>query len=392
MGRLRNRNLLSPDQVRKRLQPLEGTFFDGIGRMLGKLVEGSRGADGTWNSDESQAALRHVGRLVDRLPSEQGTRFIFDTLMIQSFAETWGHSENRLSGVIVPSYGREWHLDRQPLYPGEQPDQIHMLEFLVIRGENRVSDMDLTEYGWMVHELAHSFLYKNSATAIRAMTERLQTPLCDIQAGSLPDRGHAKLVRKSQADQIKSFWWPTGNQYNWSHELVIDVIGIATAGAAYGRVFLDDTGGAPVRPYELTQSHPPLAVRCTALRVAAERFGWSELAEMLAARSEQWTASEYGEPSNLYRAATGDELVAAGIDAAFDIIRDLNLPKCNPTQMKAASSVLDAAKTPRLGVEILLAAWHANDTMDTDVLASWTTKVVEDATEEESDRNAADLV
>jgi hypothetical protein len=380
MARLRNKNLLSPDSIRQRIKSSwDGTPLAPVGDMLIRLVDSTKGTDGTWNSSQSQVALHHANRLFDRLPDDTGARFIFDAIMIQSFAEAWSNSGARLSGAIVPSYGSEWQLDRQPLYPGPLPDQIHNLELLVIRGENRVDDVDLTDYAWMVHELAHSFLYRNAKIAIDAMGRRLAIPLRELQVGVLTDRGHAKTLRQPQTDKIVEYWQPTGNQYNWSHELVIDVISIATSGPAYGRVFLDHTADDSTRPFELTQSHPPLAIRCAALQCAAEKLGWNELAEMLAARSRRWGSDGFDPPSNVYRAATGSEFVVAGIDAAFDIICELRMPQCSQADQFDATTVVKNGITPKLGVEMLLAAWHASDKMNPDELAAWTAKVVQNS-------------
>jgi hypothetical protein len=381
MGRLRNKGILNSETLLGRIALLDETLLDPVGRMLRKLVEASRGTDGTWNNENSQTVLQHVGRLLDRLPEEQGTRFVFDAMMIKSIASAWNTGGTQLSGAIVPAYGNDWRLERHVLYPGPQLDQVHLLELLVFQGENCVEDVDLTEYGWIVHELAHSLLHKNSKAAIAAMTRRLEIPLRDIQAGAIVDRSHAKSIRQPITDQIVAFWRPTANQQNWSHELVTDIVSVVTAGSAYGRIFLEDTASDAVRPFDLTRSHPPLAVRCAALGWAADQLGLAELASMLAARSRRWSDGEFGRPTNLYRAAAAEEIIASGIDAAFDIVRELHLPKCTPDMQIAVATRVDTGSVPMPGIDMLLAAWHANDTMDSATMSKWTAKAIKDIAE-----------
>lgn len=383
MGRVRNRPRLDADGLRDRIRSnLERTSLDPVGRLLLKLIEGTKGKDGAWGSEESQAALHHVDQLLGLLPREQGTRFIFDTLMIKEFARAWSKSANPMSDATIPTYGQEWHLNRQQLYPGPGDRQVHVLELLTIRGRNRVDDMDLTEYPWLVHELTHSLFYRNKKAVSEAIRCRFDVPLRDLRVGGVPDRSHAKTIKQRQTEQIAAYWTPTGNHLNWSHELVIDALGIVTAGQAYGRNFLADTEASGARPFELAQSHPPFAVRCQGMTYAAEKLGWNDLAQQLAERRQRWAQeSAFGPPSNAYRAAADPDLIQAGVDAAFDLVKELHLPVCRVQQEQIARDKVAAGETPELGTEMLLATWHAADSMSKEQLRTWTADSVQRAIE-----------
>lgn len=380
---MRRTRLLSTNTLRGRVESaLAGTPLEPIGCKLLQLMATSAAADNDGANDQGQAVLYHVRGLLDLLPDATRPRFTFDTLMIQAVATAWRAAPHPLSGAIVPCYGDEWHLTRKQLIPAQEVGQIHVLELLTIRGENNEQHVDLSEYGWMVHELAHSLLYRNAEIVIPLATGRLDPLLRDLRVAGVADRGHTKSIKQRSTDQVIDFWTPTQNQINWVHELIVDIIGIGTAGVAYGRNYLEETSGQHLRPFELTQSHPPLAIRACALLQAAEQLGWTELAPLLHARLKSWaTDPAYEEPENLYRAATAEELVSAAVEAGFDVISALKLPLCTPAQSDAAKVRIAGDSLPALGIETLLAAWHAADLLTEDGAHQWTQGVIQAACE-----------
>jgi hypothetical protein len=79
-----------------------GTCFHEVGETLTKLIQGTRGTDGTWGSIESQAALGRVEYILHRLPQAYGTRFVFDTQMVKAIASEWRKAPHPLSDAVIP--------------------------------------------------------------------------------------------------------------------------------------------------------------------------------------------------------------------------------------------------------------------------------------------------
>lgn len=364
--------LLDPKTLRNRvLTELENTDLKPVGKLLLRLINGSVQADGTWENPLSQTTLHHARRILDRLPDATQERFIFDALMIQSLAQRWSGNSS-LSNAIMPAYGEEWRFERYKLFPGPSEGQFYMLELIVVRGENNLDDANLLEYPWLVHELVHSLFYRNSAVVAEALKQRLTIPLRDLQSGLVSDRGQVRSIRQQQTEQIVKFWTPSEDHLNWAHELAIDVIGLATVGPAYGWNFLLETAKDTFRPFELVQSHPPFAIRCQALCLAAERLAWDELARWLTERMRRWTTSkEFGPIENMYRAAADSACIAAGLDATFDLIRTLQLPIFGRHDWDKAAENIRAGTQPALGAEMLAATWHAYNTFDESAFHHW---------------------
>jgi hypothetical protein len=264
------------------------------------------------------------------------------------------------------------------IYPAFDSDCFHWIEFLVIRGKDRVEDVDLTEYAWMIHELTHSLLYKNSEAVKKVITKHLQYPLRDIKTSSIPNRGHTGAVRRQQIQQILGYWEPSDNHYDWSHELVIDVVGLIATGPAYVKNFLVETESHEIQPFRLEQSHPPFAVRCQALCSAAESLNLSGVVPVLKKRYDLWTKrGNFGAPDNMYRAASDQAFMDSAIQAAIELAHDLHLPSYTEAQMEQAAARILTGKIPDLGVEILLAAWYAHDNLGSKEFQRWTQDVVE---------------
>lgn len=377
MGRLRHQRTITAAGLKEEIVDRLGeTILHPLAERLSLMIDWAHSPDGTWSSPTSQQILQRVRHILHQLPANQEGRFLFDAMMVKAVAKSLGSPVTTLSDAIIPSYGEDWRMERHPLWPN--PDgSMALLELLLIDGENDVEDVVLTEYPWMVHELAHSLLYGCRSLAVSTISDHLRVPLQDLVVGGVSDRGQVKAARATVASRIKSFWTPDDDQTNWADELVCDILGLVVAGPAYGRSLLATTSGIH-NPFEMTDTHPPLAARCQALAIAADDLGWSEVGVHLRQRTVAWSQDpkHHGAVSNEYRSATHESLIMAALDAGFQIANRIQLRRCTPGDWERAARKVERGDTPSLGVDLLLAAWHAHDTLSESKLNDWTLQVV----------------
>ena len=290
-----------------------------------------------------------IKEVVATLPSSFGQRFFFDAAMVQSLSESWSKVV-KLPAMIIPKPGTDWAVCGTAISEGSENAQ--RLFLITIPGADDLADVDLRGYAFMCHELAHVVLFKSDPGILSGFEAELDKCLRRMRLSAAADKGSARSHAKGVVDQIEGLWRPTANQQNWVHELAIDLMAVWTAGPAYINAYLAAINDVSVRPYEMVQSHPPHAVRVQAMFQAARELQWPT--EALTAQLTSWRQTS--QPPNRYAGAAAEEIVVAGVNAAFSICEQLALPKCTSQQLRDVQALLSRKEVPSIGIDTILAA------------------------------------
>jgi len=349
-----------------------------IGSKLKEIVRDVQNGllTGQVAQEQANKLADYLEGIVERLPQSFGDRFRFDSGMIAAIAEEWNAGGTQLSTMLLPRPSPEWghHSVAMPTY-SEQA--AHVIDLILMPGEDNLDDIDLLAYPFLGHEMGHNALFKHEGIFSDAFGQRLQQHVNAMLRQSLADRGTAKIKSKEIVEQTRKVWNATSNHFNWAHEIAVDLIALWTCGPAYLATFNDVLDDPQVDPYQVGQSHPPYEVRARALIQAAEALGWSGQCQNLSETIQKWSRSEWHRgKNNQYAALASPALVAACADTALKTCEALRLPKCTPDAVKALSQKLSRSGTPELGSELILAAWLVRESNDEPAYVEWEKAVI----------------
>ena len=142
-----------------------------------KLQDFLTQANGSFQADQldekSLAALAaQVGYIVDRLPPSFDERFEFDSALIRSIGEDWSKNVV-LSSMIVPRHGSEWGHERLSM-PSEDRNRAHVVDVIHMPGADRLQEVDLLDYPWIIHEMGHYLLLRYDSQFVPMFKEELE--------------------------------------------------------------------------------------------------------------------------------------------------------------------------------------------------------------------------
>jgi hypothetical protein len=195
----------------------------------------------------------YLQRVVERLPTTFGDRFYFDAAMIQGIARDQG-PPIKLPDVIVPRYSKHWGYERVQL-PSEDRQHAHFIHLIHFPGGDQLADVNLLDYPWLFHELAHCVLSRDDSAFAKPVVEGLQSVSRAMRLASIADRGVAKARSQKWVDEIIQFWLPVPGHRNWSHELATDMISLWLCGPVYLATFANAVSHPSVNPYKVDQDH-----------------------------------------------------------------------------------------------------------------------------------------
>lgn len=344
-----------------------------VGRTLHAFVRDVQDGlqAGHITQEQANKLADYMEGVIDRLPQTFGDRFRFDAGMIAAIAEEWDGSGTQLSGMLLPRPSAEWG-HQSVAMPTYSDQSAHVIDLILIPGEDNLDDIDLLAYPFLGHELGHNALFKHEAIFSEAFEKQLQQHVSGMLRQSLADRGTAKVKSKEIVERTRKVWGATQNHFNWAHEIAVDLIALWICGPAYLATFHDVLDDAQVDPYQVGQSHPPYEVRARALIHAAGELGWSAHCKNLSEMIQKWGRSDWHRGrNNQYAALASPELIAACGDIAIKTCEALRLPRCTPDTVQAVSQKLSRGETPDLGSELVLAAWLARESMDEPAYVEW---------------------
>ena len=318
----------------------------------------------------------HIERMLDLLPQSFGERFYFDASMIGALSEEWGGGSTRLSGMIVPKPSQDWGHMSLPLATYDRT-ATHVIDLVLLPGEDRLEDVDLLAYPFLSHELGHNALFKYDKVFPQSFWLVLEQVTNGLLRQSLADKGAARSLARDTVTLIRQLWSPTANHYNWAHEIAMDVIALWTTGPAYLATFHDILEDEELNPYLVGQSHPPYEIRANALIDASNRLGWENHTQSLTDRVAHWRQSHWWEErNNRYVACASPDLVRGCVTSVIAACETLSLPRCTGETLKGIQEKLNCGETPDFGSEVLIAAWMQWQHMDKDSFSAWESSVV----------------
>ena len=312
-----------------------------VGTRLKELIEGVAASASSSGSDASLAqTLATVRGFRRALPETFGDRFQFDSLLIQAIIKEWSAFGARFSGFIVPRYGQGWGFYKIPM-PSEDDKFAHMICVVSFPGADRLGDIDLSDYAWLLHELGHAAFY-SSRHFIDNFGKRLTDRLRVLKLRSTADVGRAAARAADHIAALEGYWSPKLNQQDWAHEVAVDIAALWALGAPLTMQFRRLVGREDVNVCIATDQHPPYVIRAQALAHAADSLGW---------RDEAWALQEN---IRLRTAESPNDLLVYGDAEILKAIVEESIQSC------------ELLKIPRMTKERLDTIQHS-DAPETDV-------------------------
>lgn len=308
-------------------------------------------------SDDAECIADYVARVLELLPISFGPRFVFDAQLIQALAAEYSQGTANLSGMLVPKPSHAWGHQTVSM-PSNDGKSAHVIDVIHLPGVDNPADIDLLCYPFVCHELGHNILFRNGDAFITASSQELDAVLAAIQKQTLGIRGLSKQVADATIGQVRRYWTPTADQYNWAHEIAVDVISLWLCGPAYLASLQDVMEADDLNPYQLGQSHPPYEIRARALIDAAGRLGWAYYTGTIQELADRWSSvTDTNVRTNLHVACGDSRFLNAVISATIQTCESLALPRCTPARISALEDKEGQGQPLDFGTDVILAAW-----------------------------------
>jgi hypothetical protein len=291
------------------------------------------------------------------LPASFGDRFIFDAQLIAALADEYSQGQVQLSAMLVPKPSHSWGHQTVPM-PSQAGQRAHLIDVIHVPGDDSSDDIDLLAYPFLCHELGHNVLFRYGEAFTKSFETALTKFLNRMQQQNLAIRGQARQVADATVANIRQYWNPTHDHFNWAHETAVDVFALWTCGPAYLAALQDIMEDPNLDPYQLGQSHPPYALRAQLLVQAAGELGWAYYTGPLQQLLDAWPQSKWRDhQTNLHVACANPDLTDGIISSARQTYANLALPQCTPSQITAMQQKLGDGLRPKLGIETIISAW-----------------------------------
>jgi hypothetical protein len=237
------------------------------------------------------------------------------------------------------------------------PCQSHIVELIFLPNAD-LAQVALLDYPWIAHELAHSLMFRHDEILIPLIRPAVDRAVQKRRLAAIADRGRAQAMSQLALHKFSTFWTPTVDHRNWSHELSADLIAFWVLGAPYLAVFEDLLSDGSQNPYQVSTVHPPYEVRVTALMRAASRLRVTEHATASQRLLGVWAASEWrSEKTNTYQSLAAVEVIDALIDGALRFCEQLGLRRWTHHAAVSADATSGNAGCA-LGTDLLTMAWR----------------------------------
>ena len=361
-------------EILQQLRTLRDTPLCNIGRSLESDLKFIVRAIQAGGSDSSllTALILQIEEILQILPESFGDRFLFDAQMIHEICQSWNEPTQQLSGTIIPNAGNEWAHESAFITSSSAPDKIKVINLIHFPGEDKLSHIDLLTYPFLCHELAHNLFFFDDEDFVGCIRRTLDDYLGTLRLRGIADQGGAKTKSLRIIQEIDTFWSPTLNQKNWSHEMAMDITALWTCGPAYLAAFEDEIEEQSKNPYLIEQRHPPYAVRARALFIASHKLGWERYSSGIKRVGQNWKESSWrNHLDNRYIALTDPKLTDACLACALAACKSYSLPRCTTADVERINGMLTRGTTPDFGPDLLVAAWLAKEQQDEESFAKW---------------------
>jgi hypothetical protein len=376
--RTRNRQ----DRLNQALEKVRRRYDKGpLSCVSAELLDFAQGVHegvhaGQIEQERANKLADYLEGVIERLPQSFGDRFRFDAAMLSAFADEWKGGGTQLSPMILPRPSPEWgHLSvAMPMFKDQS---AHVIDLVLIPGDDDISDIDLLTYPFMVHELGHNALFRYETIFGQDFEKELDQHVNNLIRQSLADKGTARSKADEIIENTRRMWSPTPNHKNWAYEIAADIIALWTCGPAYLAAFHDVLDDSGINPYQIGHGHPPYEARASALIHTANQLGWNGKFHRLNFILRDWARSGWkSQKNNQYAALATKSLINAAADCAFKACYTLGLPKCTFEDVQAVQEKLRNDVSPELGSELVLAAYLVRDCSEEAAYEKWERKVI----------------
>jgi hypothetical protein len=343
-------------QVQRRFA---NTPLTAIGDMLVNIISDVQRSiqAGGGSPEDAERITTYVASVLEFLPSSFGDRFAFDAQLIHTLAVEYSQGGAHLSGMLVPKLSQTWGHHTVPM-PSTDGRTAHVIDVIHLPGDDNLADINLLDYPFICHELGHNILFRDGDGFIMAFGQELDAVLAAIQRQTLGIRGSSKQVADATTEQMRRYWTPSADQYNWAHEIAVDVISLWLTGPAYLAALQDVMEADDLDPYQLGQSHPPYEIRARALIDAAGRLGWAYYTGAIQCLLDRWSSTApANERTNLHVACADPRLLSSTISVAIQTCKALSLPCCTPARIAVLEDRQRQGQPLELGTDVIVAAW-----------------------------------
>lgn len=346
-----------------------------VGARLSELLDGvSHTVDAGHPPGQLRVAIGSVRSVKRFLPEGLGPRFMFDAGLITQIREEWGKAGARLSGAIIPRYaGDGWSLTRVPM-PSEDPENAHVMRVLSFPGSDRLADVDLSEYGWLFHELAHDSFYRPHNRFADRFGAALSSRIRSLRLRGAADGGAAGRLSDQRLGTLESHWKPRRDQCDWAHEIASDVAALWAIGPAFIACFTRLLASNPERAFNAGDQHPPHMTRASALVLAAERLSWAEDAWSL--EEEVAVIRQRNEIDKAALVFGDQELLESAVNAALESCSALSIPAMTTQRYAALGNVSEADAAQLTGSALVAVSAILRRRLSSPLYRAWVDSVV----------------
>jgi hypothetical protein len=376
--------LATIEDIRARIKP----FLVSPLEFIAKEIERQTAFLSTAECDQSlkDEILKVFGSQIETvfnlLPTTFGDRFGFDAQLLDAIACSWNQETQRLSGTILPKANIEWSHGSAFIPLGAGNEQRKSVNVISVPGKDELNEIDLLQYPWMCHELAHNLFYYNDSFFVNTFTPKLTQVLNALRLRGIADHGSARAKSQAVINKIAEFWTPTLNHKNWAHEMAMDIVALWVCGPAFLAAFEDEIEDQGRDPYLLNKAHPPYALRTIALLRASKALGWSRYTKGMRTILENWRKSKWAKHAdNTYRALCEPQLTEAVVDCALATCEHFSLSLCTEASLKRIEKMLKQDGVSEFGIDLIIAAWLVREQKDEVSYDQWQTNTIHSLSE-----------
>ena len=151
------------------LQRLTNSPLKEVALYLGEVLNDITGQQETGQAGANvQPVVTEIQRVLRKLPTTFDKRFLFDAILLRNISNTWSPLAS-INSLLVPRIGSDWGHATVCLpvrcHPSQRGGELRVrhLDLILMPGEDRLEDIDLLSYGWIVHEVAHNFFFRHNS-------------------------------------------------------------------------------------------------------------------------------------------------------------------------------------------------------------------------------------
>jgi hypothetical protein len=264
--------------------------------------------------------------LLDLLPEVLSDRFLFDSWILNTTAELIRATFPEFPKLVIPGYDRSgWGHWCEAFVTAE--NQPFLATVILLSGAESLDDIVLADYPWILHELAHPLRVIADPPLSDGINERVREVMRRRTGQGLADRADAAARNRSASDEIRTHWMIGEADGCWAEEVMADHIALWLGGGSFIAAFVRVVAAAGVRPFEMTDQHPPYALRAAALIASASELSLGSEANELASIARSWSSqTPSGAEGARYRELCDGKFAEACRQGTLARLKKIQLP------------------------------------------------------------------